>query len=82
MSGRARLSADVTDCADAAPAAAFDDLFERSLGEVQRRVRVIGRFPGEPSRLSLCWAVFDVVITGARSLGLSDLDREHLRAGF
>ena len=55
------------------------NLLERSLGEVQRRVRVIGRFPGETSCLSLCWAVLDLVIAGARSLGLSDLDREHLR---
>lgn len=55
------------------------NLLERSLGEVQRRVRVIGRFPGESSCLSLCWAVLDLVIAGARSLGLSDLDREQLR---
>jgi len=46
---------------------------------VQRRVRVIGRFPGETSCLSLCWAVLDLVIAGARSLGLSDLDRRELR---
>lgn len=51
------------------------NLLERSLGEVQRRVRVIGRFPGETSCLSLCWAVLDLVIAGARSLGLSDLDQ-------
>jgi len=55
------------------------NLLERSLGEVQRRVRVIGRFPGETSCLSLCWAVLDLVIAGARSLGLSDLDRRELR---
>jgi putative transposase len=55
------------------------NLLERSLGEVQRRVRVIGRFPGETSCLSLCWAVLDLVIAGARSLGLSDLDHEQLR---
>jgi len=55
------------------------NLLERSLGEVQRRVRVIGRFPGETSCLSLCWAVLDLVIAGARSLGLSDLDRGELR---
>lgn len=54
------------------------NLLERSLGEVQRRVRVIGRFPGESSCLSLCWAVLDLVIAGARSLGLSDLDHRDL----
>jgi putative transposase len=30
------------------------NLLERSLGEVRRRTKVIGRFPGETSRLSLC----------------------------
>ncbi len=55
------------------------NLLERSLGEVQRRVRVIGRFPGETSCLSLCWAVLDLVIAGGRSLGLSRLDHQELR---
>jgi transposase-like protein len=54
------------------------NLLERSLGEVQRRVKVIGRFPGETSCLSLCWAVLDLVIAGARSLGLSELDHREL----
>lgn len=54
------------------------NLLERSLGEIQRRVKVIGRFPGESSCLSLCWAVLDLVIAGARSLGLSDLDHREL----
>ena len=48
------------------------NLLEHSLGEVQRRVRAIGRFPGETSCRGLCWAVLDLVIAGARSLGLSD----------
>jgi putative transposase len=55
------------------------NLLERSLGEIKRRVRVIGRFPGETSCLSLCWAVLDLVIAGARSLGLSDLDHRELQ---
>lgn len=55
------------------------NLLERSLGEVKRRVRVIGRFPGETSCLSLCWAVLDLVIDGARSLGLSELDHRELQ---
>ncbi len=55
------------------------NLLERSLGEVQRRVKVIGRFPGETSCLSLCWAVLDLVIAGARSLGLSELDHRELQ---
>ncbi len=54
------------------------NLLERSLEEVGRRAKVIGRFPGETSCLSLCWAVLDLVISGARGLGLTDLDRQLL----
>ena len=50
------------------------NLLERSLEEVRRRTKVIGRFPGETSCLSLCWAVLDIFIGGARGLGLTDLD--------
>ena len=35
---------------------------------------MIGRFPGETSCLSLCWAVLDIFIAAARGLGLSDLE--------
>jgi putative transposase len=50
------------------------NLLERSLEEVRRRAKVIGRFPGETSCLSLCWAVLDLFLAGARGLGLSDLE--------
>jgi putative transposase len=50
------------------------NLLERSLEEVRRRTKVIGRFPGETSCLSMCWAVLDLFLTGARGLGLSDLE--------
>jgi transposase-like protein len=50
------------------------NLLERSLEEVRRRTKVIGRFPGETSCLSLCWAVLDIFIAGARGLGLSELE--------
>ncbi len=50
------------------------NLLERSLEEVRRRTKVIGRFPGETSCLSLCWAVLDLFIGGARGLGLTDLE--------
>jgi putative transposase len=50
------------------------NLLERSLEEVKRRTKVIGRFPGETSCLSLCWAVLDLFLAGARGLGLSDLE--------
>src|SRR5438105_5008476 len=41
------------------------NLLERSLGEVKRRTKVIGRFPGERSCLTLVWAVLDLYITHA-----------------
>jgi putative transposase len=54
------------------------NLLERSLEEVQRRVKVIGRFPGETSCLSLSWAVLDLIVGGAHGLGLTIFDRQHL----
>jgi putative transposase len=54
------------------------NLLERSLEEVRRRTKVIGRFPGETSCLSLCWAVLDLLFGGARGLGLTDLDYRHI----
>ena len=35
---------------------------------------MIGRFPGETSCLSLCWAVLDLFLAGAHGLGLIDLE--------
>jgi putative transposase len=52
------------------------NLLERSLGEVKRRTKVIGRFPGETSCLSLSWAVLDLVIAGANRVRFDDLDRQ------
>lgn len=54
------------------------NLLERSLGEVRRRTKVIGRFPGESSCLSLCWAVLDLVITHSNGITFTDLDRQAL----
>ncbi len=51
---------------------------ERS-GEVKRRTKVIGRFPGEESCLSLVWAVLDLQINNAcNGVKLSDIDRDKL----
>jgi putative transposase len=36
------------------------NLLEGSLGDVKRRAKVIGRFPGETSCLTLVWAVLDL----------------------
>ena len=52
------------------------NLLERSLGEVRRRTKVIGRFPGETSCLSLCWAVLDLVIAHSNGITFTELDRQ------
>jgi transposase-like protein len=55
------------------------NLLERSLGEVKRRTKVIGRFPGETSCLSLVWAVLDLFFSHASNgATFTDVDREHL----
>jgi transposase-like protein len=51
------------------------NLLERSLEEVRRRTKVIGRFPGETSCLTMAWAVMDLVIAGSHGLGLTLPDR-------
>ena len=48
------------------------------MGEVKRRTKVIGRFPGETSCLSLCWAVMDLVIAAGRGLALTDFEHQQL----
>ena len=55
------------------------NLLERSLGEVKRRTKVIGRFPGETSCLTLVWAVLDLYITHATNgVSFTELDRQRL----
>jgi putative transposase len=56
------------------------NLLERSLAEVKRRTKVIGRFPGETSCLTLVWAVLDLYITHAKNgVRFTQLDRQRLR---
>jgi transposase-like protein len=62
------------------------NLIERTFGETRRRVKVIGRLPGERSCLSLVWAVLDRASKGWRGFTmtpkslrrLQDLRRELL----
>ena len=55
------------------------NLLERSLGEVRRRTKVMGRFPGDTSCLSLVWAVLDLFFSHASNgATFTDLDRQHL----
>ena len=46
------------------------NLIERTFGETRRRVKVIGRLPGERSCLSLVWAVLDRAGRGWRGVDL------------
>jgi transposase-like protein len=56
------------------------NLLERSLGEVKRRTKVIGRFPGETSCLTLVWAVLDLYITHATNgIKFTQLERQGLK---
>jgi transposase-like protein len=56
------------------------NLLERSLAEVKRRTKVIGRFPGETSCLTLVWAVLDLYLTHAKNgVRFNQLDRQRLK---
>jgi transposase-like protein len=56
------------------------NLLERSLGEVKRRTKVIGRFPGETSCLTLVWAVLDLYISHATNgIKFTQLERQVLK---
>lgn len=47
------------------------NFIERTFGETRRRVKVIGRLPGEQSCLSLVWAVLDRASTGWRGVEMT-----------
>jgi transposase-like protein len=56
------------------------NLLERSLGEVKRRTKVIGRSPGETSCLTLVRAVLDLYVTHATNgIRFTQLERQHLK---
>src|SRR5579863_4031243 len=56
------------------------NLLERSLGEVKRRTKVMGRFPGENSCLTLVWAVLDLLITHqTNGIHFNALDQQRLK---
>ena len=50
------------------------NLIERTFGETRRRVKVIGRLPGERSALSLLWAVLDRAAGGWRGITYTPAD--------
>jgi len=47
------------------------NLLERTFVEVRRRTKVIGRFPGETSALSLVWAVLELTSRGWRGITMT-----------
>jgi len=47
------------------------NFIERTFGETRRRVKVIGRLPGETSCLSLVWAVLDRASRGWRGVTMT-----------
>jgi putative transposase len=56
------------------------NLLEPSLGEVKRRTKVMGRFPGESSCLTLVWAVLDLLITHeTNGIRFNQLDHQRLK---
>ena len=56
------------------------NLLERSLGEVKRRTKVMGRFPGEESCITLVWAVLDLLITHqTNGVHFNQLDRQRIK---
>ena len=54
------------------------NLIERTFGETRRRVKVIGRLPGEASCLTLVWAVLDRASRGWRGLTYTPTVARHL----
>ena len=61
--------------ADGDPPTSWND---RS-AEVKRRTKVIGRFPGETSCLTLVWAVLDIYLTHAKNgVRFNQLERQRL----
>jgi putative transposase len=47
------------------------NFIERTFGETKRRTKVIGRFPGESSAVSLVWVVLDRASRGWRGLTMT-----------
>jgi hypothetical protein len=47
------------------------NFIERTFGETKRRTKVIGRFPGETSAVSLVWAVLDRASHGWRGVAMT-----------
>jgi hypothetical protein len=47
-----------------------------SMDHGEGRTKVIGRFPGEASCLSLCWAVLDLVVSHSNGVTFTEVDQQ------
>ena len=54
------------------------NLLERTFVEVRRRTKIIGRFPGETSALSLIWAVLELSSRGWRGITMTPQAVAHI----
>jgi putative transposase len=54
------------------------NLLERTFVEVRRRTKIIGRFPGETSALSLIWAVLELSSRGWRGIPMTPKAVAHI----
>jgi putative transposase len=54
------------------------NLLERTFVEVRRRTKIIGRFPGETSALSLIWAVLELASRGWRGITMTPRAVAHI----
>jgi putative transposase len=54
------------------------NFIERTFGETRRRVKVIGRLPGETSCLNLVWAVLDRASRGWRGMNMTSTGTRQL----
>ena len=55
------------------------NFIERTFGETRRRVKVIGRLPGERTCLGLVWAVLDRASRGWRGVVMTPVAVRHLQ---
>ncbi|MGH9287601.1 MAG: transposase, partial [Acidimicrobiales bacterium] len=55
------------------------NFIERTFGETRRRVKVIGRLPGERTCLGLVWAVLDRASRGWRGVVMTPAAVRHLQ---
>jgi putative transposase len=71
LTDRAHLTADLRFPAEHHHRIRHANFIERTFGETRRRVKVIGRLPGETSCRTLVWAVLDRASRGWRGLTMT-----------